>query len=262
MYSDIETVENLNNLEDIINIISPTLILSFLVALIITCIGIMLVFKKAGKKWYESLVPGHSLYAMFEIAGMSGANFFLLYVPIVNIIIVFKLYIKLAKAFGKGAGFGLGLLFFPTLFFLILGIDRSQHFSKSQEAPVEPLHNEQNKVEQNKFVPNAPEPINNVGTVFDKKINEAPPQPVATENVSVNKGGVDAPPVVNAPISAAGPLPAPPVIDAPVVTPVQPPEGPTPPPQPKNSFIEPPQQPVSNTTPNNKIDPFNINNKS
>lgn len=258
MYSNIETVENYENLA---TLISPTVILSAFAAILISFIGMMLVYKKAGKKWYECLVPGHNIYAMFEIAGMSGANFFLLLVPIVNIVIIFKLYIKLAKAFGKGAGFGLGLLFLPILFFLILGVDRSQHFSKSQEAPVGSVPPVPNG--QNQFVQTEPAPVNNVETVIDKKVEEAPPQPVVAENVSVNNAGVDAPPVVNAPISAAGPMPTPPVIDAPVVTPFQPPEGNEPtPPQPKGNFIEPPPQPVNNTPPSNKIDPFNINNKS
>ncbi len=34
---------------------------------------------------------------------------------------------KLAKAFGKGTGFGIGLLFFPTIFMLILGLGSSEY---------------------------------------------------------------------------------------------------------------------------------------
>ena len=258
MYGSYETAENLESLENLTSIISPTMILGILAAFVVTYIGMMLVFKKAGKKWYESLVPGHSLYAMFEIAGMSGANFFLLMVPIVNIVIIFKLYIKTAKAFGKGAGFGLGLLFLPTLFFLILGIDRSQHFSQTNRVNEEPISNPQNNV-----VPGVVPPVNNVENVFEKKAEEQPPQPVVVENVAVNKAGVDAPPVVNAPISAAGPMPTPPIIEAPVVAPPQPQVEPNPAPlQPKSNFIEPPPPVKNKVQPNNKIDPFNINNKS
>jgi Family of unknown function (DUF5684) len=42
-------------------------------------------------------------------------------IPFVNFIILIILFIDLAKSFGKGAGFGIGLILLPIIFFPILG---------------------------------------------------------------------------------------------------------------------------------------------
>ena len=42
-------------------------------------------------------------------------------IPLVNFIILIILFIDLAKSFGKGVGFGIGLILLPIIFFPILG---------------------------------------------------------------------------------------------------------------------------------------------
>lgn len=46
--------------------------------------------------------------------------FILLFIPIANIIIYIMLYSKMAKSFGKGGGFALGLMFLNIIFMPIL----------------------------------------------------------------------------------------------------------------------------------------------
>ena len=85
------------------------------------------IFTKAGKPGWASIIPFYNLYVLFEIAGMNGWLFLLLCLPIVNIVMMIMLYINLAKAFGKGTGFMIGLIFLPNIFTLILAFGSSQY---------------------------------------------------------------------------------------------------------------------------------------
>ena len=85
------------------------------------------IFTKAGKPGWASLIPFYNLYVLFEISGMNGWLFLLLCLPIVNIVMLILLYINLAKAFGKGTGFTIGLIFLTNIFTLILGFGSAQY---------------------------------------------------------------------------------------------------------------------------------------
>ena len=70
------------------------------------------IFTKAGKPGWASIIPFYNLYV---------------FLPIVNIVMMIMLYINLAKAFGKGTGFIIGLIFLPNIFTLILAFGSSQY---------------------------------------------------------------------------------------------------------------------------------------
>ena len=90
------------------------------------------IFTKAGKPGWASIIPFYNLYVLFEIVGMNGWLFLLLCIPIVNIVMMIMLYINLAKAFGKGTGFIIGLIFLPNIFTLILAFGSSQYQGPQQ----------------------------------------------------------------------------------------------------------------------------------
>ena len=92
------------------------------------------IFTKAGKPGWASIIPFYNLYVLFEIVGMNGWLFLLLCIPIVNIVMMIMLYINLAKAFGKGTGFIIGLIFLPNIFTLILAFGSSQYQGPQQPA--------------------------------------------------------------------------------------------------------------------------------
>ena len=56
-----------------------------------------------------------------------GWKFLLLCLPIVNIVYAIMLTFRLAKSFGKGVGFGFGLLFLEGIFVLILAFGKAQY---------------------------------------------------------------------------------------------------------------------------------------
>ncbi len=78
------------------------------------------IYKKAGRPGWASIIPIYNAYKFCEIADGKGIKFLLLLIPIVNVIYALMLEVRLAKAFGKGGLFALGLIFLPNIFYLIL----------------------------------------------------------------------------------------------------------------------------------------------
>ena len=79
--------------------------------------AIWIVFTKAGKPGWASIIPIYNGIVILEIAGRPLWWFLLYFIPLVNIIIAIIVMIDFAKSFGKGLGFGLGLIFLPIIFF-------------------------------------------------------------------------------------------------------------------------------------------------
>ncbi len=93
----------------------------YLAILIGVLVGVGKVFVKAGKPGWACIVPFYNMVVMTEIAGKPILWFFLLFIPFVNIYISIVLMVEIAKRFGKGTGFALGLIFLSPIFWCILG---------------------------------------------------------------------------------------------------------------------------------------------
>jgi hypothetical protein len=85
------------------------------------------VFTKAGQPGWGCLIPIYNVYLICKIAGKPGWWVLLYLIPIVSIIISIIVMIDFARAFGKGAGFGLGLAFLGLIFFPILAFGSAQY---------------------------------------------------------------------------------------------------------------------------------------
>jgi len=79
------------------------------------------IFTKAGQPGWASLIPFYNVYIILKIVGREGWWLILYFIPIVSFVIQIIVAIDLAKSFGKGAGFGIGLAFLPFIFGPILG---------------------------------------------------------------------------------------------------------------------------------------------
>ena len=107
-----------------------------IVGLIITVLLIVAewkIFTKAGKPGWHSIIPFLNLYDLFEIAGMNGWMFLLILIPCVGWIFFYVALFKLCQAFGKSTGFGIGMIFFPNIFMLILGFGSAQSIGKQAQ---------------------------------------------------------------------------------------------------------------------------------
>ena len=94
---------------------------------VLSVIAMWVLFRKAGRGGWRSLVPGLNLYTLCDIADTSGWKFILFLIPLVGLVYYVIFSFRLARAFGKGFLFGLGLLFFPPLFMLILGFGHAKY---------------------------------------------------------------------------------------------------------------------------------------
>jgi|SRR6185503_407179 len=97
------------------------------VVYILLLAGMWKAFAKAGEPGWACIVPIYNLVVMVKISGKPIWWFVLLLVPCVGIIIAFLVSVAIAERFGKGAGFGVGLAFFPYIFWPILGFGSAQY---------------------------------------------------------------------------------------------------------------------------------------
>src|SRR5438132_4304725 len=85
------------------------------------------IYTKARQPGWACLIPIYNIYILCMIVGRPGWWVILMLIPFVNFIIAIILCIDLAKSFGNGVGFGLGLAFLGIIFFPILGFGSSQY---------------------------------------------------------------------------------------------------------------------------------------
>jgi hypothetical protein len=79
------------------------------------------IFSKAGQPGWAAIIPIYNLYVWCKIVGRPWWWILLTLIPLVNFIILIILFIDLAKSFGKGVGFAIGLILLSIIFFPILG---------------------------------------------------------------------------------------------------------------------------------------------
>ncbi len=107
-----------------IGLIVLVVYLAIIVAIIA---GIWKVFTKAGKPGWAAIVPIYNLIVLLEIAGKPLWWIILMLIPLVNLVVAIIVGIEIAKKFGKGAGFGIGLTFLGFIFYPILGFGDAQY---------------------------------------------------------------------------------------------------------------------------------------
>lgn len=97
-------------------------------ALIVAVIaGMWKMFVKAGQPGWACIVPFYNAYIMLKIVGRPGWWLILLFIPLVNIIVGIIVSVDIAKAFGKGIGFAIGIIFLGFIFIPILGFGDAEY---------------------------------------------------------------------------------------------------------------------------------------
>jgi len=103
-----------------------SIIIGLLIALLLI-VAMWKVFTKAGQPGWASIIPIYNLYVWCKIVGRPGWWIILMLIPFVNFIIGIILCIDMAKSFGKGVGFGIGLALLGIIFVPILGFGSAQY---------------------------------------------------------------------------------------------------------------------------------------
>ncbi len=91
------------------------------------------VFIKAGRQWWEAIIPFYNLYVLVIIAGLPWWSLIFFFVPFLSVIVSCIVMYKLSERFGYGIGFTLGLIFLPFIFLPILAFDNSVYRSVDGE---------------------------------------------------------------------------------------------------------------------------------
>jgi hypothetical protein len=99
----------------------PMFWLVWLVIMVVFIAAWWKVFSKAGVPGWTALIPIYNAYVFLKIVGRPGWWLLLFLVPFLNIIIGVIIQVDLARSFGRGIGFALGLIFLSPIFILILG---------------------------------------------------------------------------------------------------------------------------------------------
>lgn len=108
----------------------PNMVATIVFGLIGTALQILalwFIFRKAGQHGWAAIIPFYNTYVLFKITWGSGWYFFLLLIPIANIVFIFITDYKLSRSFGHGVGYFFGLAFLPHIFELILAFDKSKY---------------------------------------------------------------------------------------------------------------------------------------
>ena len=107
-------------------------LIAILVFAIIQVVSMWIVFEKDGRPGWASIVPFYNMWVLAQIGGMSGGIGLLMcfsnLIPVIGNLIGWVLWIIIslgvAKAFGRGVLFGIGLSFLPWIFYPILAFSR------------------------------------------------------------------------------------------------------------------------------------------
>ena len=91
------------------------------------CAGIWRVYAKAGLPGWGGLIPVYNLVLWMRLGGKPGWWAIWLFVPFLNLVIYTIVTFEVAKNFGKGVAYTLGLLLVPPVFYATLGLGSAQY---------------------------------------------------------------------------------------------------------------------------------------
>lgn len=97
------------------------MLLVYLAIIVAVVAGMWKAFEKAGKPGWAAIIPIYNLYVMIKISDNAWWWLILFFIPLLNIVAAFKINIDVAKVFGQGIGFGIGLALLGVIFWPLLG---------------------------------------------------------------------------------------------------------------------------------------------
>lgn len=103
------------------------ILLIYLAIIVAMIAGLWKVFEKAGQPGWGAIIPIYNYYLMLKVAKRPDWWLILYFIPLVSLIPAIIVPIDIAKNFGKGVGYGLGLVFLPFIFFPLLGFSDAQY---------------------------------------------------------------------------------------------------------------------------------------
>jgi hypothetical protein len=100
---------------------SAGIVIVYLAIAILMIAACWKIFTKAGKPGWAAIIPIYNVIVLLEVINKPLWWVILWFIPFVNFIIYIIISIELAKKYGKGGGFAVGLILLPVIFYPILG---------------------------------------------------------------------------------------------------------------------------------------------
>ena len=102
-------------------------VLAYIGVIVLVIVSIWKIFEKAGKPGWAAIIPIYNMIVLLEIVKKPIWWIVLMLIPLVNIVVAIIVYVELAKAFGKSAGFGIGMIFLSFIFLPLLAFGDDQY---------------------------------------------------------------------------------------------------------------------------------------
>jgi len=107
------------------SIVAFILSLLYAALIVLLCVSQWIIFQKAGKRGWYSLVPVYGTLVMLQIIGKPWWWILLFLIPFANIVFAIWMLNLLSKSYGKNEGFTVGLLFLSFIFLPILAFGKA-----------------------------------------------------------------------------------------------------------------------------------------
>ncbi len=91
--------------------------------------GAWRVFSKAGQPGWAAIIPIYNIYVWLKVAQKPGWWVLLFFIPVVSLIPAILGSLAVAANFGKGAGYAVGMIFLPFIFYPMLGFGDAKYIA-------------------------------------------------------------------------------------------------------------------------------------
>ena len=112
---------------------SAVIIIAAIVGYLVAALPLMGVFLKADEPGIAAFIPIWNALVLLKIVGRPWWWLLLYLIPIVGLVIAIVVFYDLAKSFGHGVGFTIGLVLLSWIFLLILWLGRSRYLGPRRE---------------------------------------------------------------------------------------------------------------------------------
>ena len=82
---------------------------------------------QGGQTGWACIIPFYNIIVLLEIVGKPLWWIILFLIPCVSLVVYIMVLVELAKKFGQGVGFVIGLFLLPFIFYPILGFGSAQY---------------------------------------------------------------------------------------------------------------------------------------
>jgi hypothetical protein len=110
--------------------------LIYLAVYVLIVAGLWKMFVKAGEEGWKAIIPIWNTLVILRMVGREWWWILLMLIPIVGFVIWIIVCVDVARSFGRGGGFAVGLILLPIIFFPILGFGADRYLGpKGMAAP-------------------------------------------------------------------------------------------------------------------------------